>query len=811
MARITSYSLDQTLTSGDKVVGTDATTGTVRNYTVGELSTFINTASLGNYSFDTTQTPGAGTDNFVLTYDNSTGKISLEVAASQAAFNIIEDLTPQLGGTLDANSQIIDMGANTITDTKVGQWDTAYGWGDHSSASYLTSETSHTDVLVDGDFGTAGLMTTNGSGTYSITTNNSSNWDTAYGWGDHSAQGYITSETSHADVVVDGDFTSQGIMLRGASSGTYSILTDNSTNWNTAYGWGDHSTQGYVTTSGVTSVTGTAPVVSSGGTTPDISMAAATTSVDGYLSSTNWNTFNNKLSSVGGDAAPILGGDLDVNGNSIVSSGGGDISITPSGPGNVITSNVTIDGIKYPQTDGTGGQVLQTNGAGELSFATVSGGGGSGDVVGPSSATDNAIARFDTTTGKLLQNSSATIDDAGAITAPDFIGDLNGAVRFDAKAIGSAIDKGEVVYISGISGNTPEIQLAQSNSSATMPAFGIALADIAENNTGEVATFGSVKGLDVTDFGETSIIFSVGDTVYVSSTEAGKLTNVPPSGEANLIQNIGKIERATPTSNMTIKVGGAGRTNATPNLDSAKMFLGNSSNQSVSVAMSGDVTISNTGATTVGTINSVAVATVTAGAALGATAQQPPSEGAFVNGDKTKLDGIEALADVTDATNVTAAGALMDSEVTNLADVKAFATTDYATAAQGLTADAALPKAGGAMTGAITGNQDITGKRPIVTDTTTNIDLTLGTHEGTFIYSDNVAAVAVNIPPNSTQAFPVGTEIDMIQAGGGQVTVAPGTGVNLNGGIATIAITAQWGGATLKQITVDNWIIVGKI
>jgi len=811
MARITSYSLDQTLTSGDKVVGTDATTGTVRNYTVGELSTFINTASLGNYSFDTTQTPGAGTDNFVLTYDNSTGKISLEVAASQAAFNIIEDLTPQLGGTLDANSQIIDMGANTITDTKVGQWDTAYGWGDHSSASYLTSETSHTDVLVDGDFGTAGLMTTNGSGTYSITTNNSSNWDTAYGWGDHSAQGYITSETSHADVVVDGDFTSQGIMLRGASSGTYSILTDNSTNWNTAYGWGDHSTQGYVTTSGVTSVTGTTPVVSSGGTTPAISMAAATTSVDGYLSSTNWNTFNNKLSSVGGDAAPILGGDLDVNGNSIVSSGGGDISITPSGPGNVITSNVTIDGIKYPQTDGTGGQVLQTNGAGELSFATVSGGGGSGDVVGPSSATDNAIARFDTTTGKLLQNSSATIDDAGAITAPDFIGDLNGAVRFDAKAIGSAIDKGEVVYISGISGNTPEIQLAQSNSSATMPAFGIALADIAENNTGEVATFGSVKGLDVTDFGETSIIFSVGDTVYVSSTEAGKLTNVPPSGEANLIQNIGKIERATPTSNMTIKVGGAGRTNATPNLDSAKMFLGNSSNQSVSVAMSGDVTISNTGATTVGTINSVAVATVTAGAALGATAQQPPSEGAFVNGDKTKLDGIEALADVTDATNVTAAGALMDSEVTNLADVKAFATTDYATAAQGLTADAALPKAGGAMTGAITGNQDITGKRPIVTDTTTNIDLTLGTHEGTFIYSDNVAAVAVNIPPNSTQAFPVGTEIDMIQAGGGQVTVAPGTGVNLNGGIATIAITAQWGGATLKQITVDNWIIVGKI
>jgi hypothetical protein len=153
----------------------------------------------------------------------------------------------------------------------------------------------------------------------------------------------------------------------------------------------------------------------------------------------------------------------------------------------------------------------------------------------------------------------------------------------------------------------------------------------------------------------------------------------------------------------------------------------------------------------------------------------------------------------------------MDSEVTNLAAVKAFATTDYATAAQGLTADAALPKAGGAMTGAITGNQDITGKRPIVTDTTQTINLTLGTHEGSFIYSNNGAAVTANILPYSAQAFPVGTEVDIIQAGLGQVTVTPGINVNLNGANTAIPITAQWGGATLKQITADNWIIVGKI
>jgi hypothetical protein len=52
-------------------------------------------------------------------------------------------------------------------------------------------------------------------------------------------------------------------------------------------------------TAPVTSVGATSPVASSGGTTPTISMPAATTSVSGYLTSTDWNTFNNKTSNTG--------------------------------------------------------------------------------------------------------------------------------------------------------------------------------------------------------------------------------------------------------------------------------------------------------------------------------------------------------------------------------------------------------------------------------------------------------------------------------------------------------------------------------
>ncbi len=76
-----------------------------------------------------------------------------------------------------------------------------------------------------------------------------------------------------------------------------------------------------------------------------------------------------------------------------------------------VSSNVTWT---LPAADGTSGQVLSTNGSGVLSWA--SGGGGSGDVVGPASATDNAVARFDSTTGKLIQNSSFIVNDSGEVT-----------------------------------------------------------------------------------------------------------------------------------------------------------------------------------------------------------------------------------------------------------------------------------------------------------------------------------------------------------------------------------------------------------
>ena len=62
---------------------------------------------------------------------------------------------------------------------------------------------------------------------------------------------------------------------------------------------------------GVTSVSGTAPIASSGGTTPAISISQATTSTNGYLSSTDWNTFNNKQAA--GSYATLTGAETLTN------------------------------------------------------------------------------------------------------------------------------------------------------------------------------------------------------------------------------------------------------------------------------------------------------------------------------------------------------------------------------------------------------------------------------------------------------------------------------------------------------------------
>jgi hypothetical protein len=100
------------------------------------------------------------------------------------------------------------------------------------------------------------------------------------------------------------------------------------------------------------------------------------------------------------------------------------------------------------------------------------------------------------------------------------------------------------------------IRKAQANSSATMPALGVAYQAFTLNQEGLIVTFGRADGVNTDDF-------QTGETVYVSAATAGALSNVKPYGPNDLIQNVGLVVKGN--SNGIVNVTGVGRSNDIPN------------------------------------------------------------------------------------------------------------------------------------------------------------------------------------------------------------------------------------------------------
>jgi hypothetical protein len=182
----------------------------------------------------------------------------------------------------------------TPTTGTVTSVDATAGTGISVSGGPITTSGSLTitNTAPDQVVGLTGAGTTSISGTYpnfTITSDDQfdgtvTSVDLTAGTGISVSGGPITSSGS---ITVTNTAPDQVVSLTGAGttsiSGTYPNFTVTSNDQFTGT---------------VTSVTGTAPVVSSGGNTPAISMAAATGSVDGYLTSTDWTTFNSKATSV---------------------------------------------------------------------------------------------------------------------------------------------------------------------------------------------------------------------------------------------------------------------------------------------------------------------------------------------------------------------------------------------------------------------------------------------------------------------------------------------------------------------------------
>jgi len=96
---------------------------------------------------------------------------------------------------------------------------------------------------------------------------------------------------------------------------------------------------------------------------------------------------------------------------------------------------------------------------------------------------------------------------------------------------------------------------------------------------------------------------------------------------------------------------------------------------------------------------------------------------------------------------------------------------------------------------------------PIATTTHT---LTLADYNTTIVHT-NASASTITVPPNSSVAFPINTQIDIVQNGVGKVTLAQWVGVTINSKWWNKSLAAQYTWATLKKVWTDAWILFGEL
>ena len=266
-----------------------------------------------------------------------------------------------------------------------------------------------------------------------------------------------------------------------------------------------------------------------------------------------------------------------------------------------------------------------------------------GDVVGPASSTDNALVRFDSTTGKLIQNGQITESDTGDLAAINSLAfdttptgsiaaqgevmwsaddetldiKLNGFTMHTGQHVlyhvrnstGSTIAKGVPVMYAGTTGNSGRLLIEPWNGTGPSTLFlGLVGEDLTNGASGFVVAFGKLRGIQTNggNYGETWVD---GDIIYAGTT-SGSLTKTQPAAPNPHIQVCSVVNAHA--SNGTLFVLRTLGSNikddegvTITSLSSGQLLVANNAgtvfeNKSVS----GDATLANTGALTLATVNS---------------------------------------------------------------------------------------------------------------------------------------------------------------------------------------------------------------
>jgi hypothetical protein len=148
-------------------------------------------------------------DTYTLSLSNFVGGNTLQDGTT---YSFVFDLAGVPSIYTETDPVFLASPAGSILNSDKTNWNTAFGWGNHAVAGYLTS-------VAIGDV--TGF------------TDNSTNWNTAFSWGDHALAGYVTS------------FSETDPIFTASPAG--SIIQPNIDSWNLAFSWGNHALAGYIT------------------------------------------------------------------------------------------------------------------------------------------------------------------------------------------------------------------------------------------------------------------------------------------------------------------------------------------------------------------------------------------------------------------------------------------------------------------------------------------------------------------------------------------------------------------------------------